>query len=97
VARFGGEEFAVVLPRTDAVNAVLVAEKLCDVVRDEPFEVDGHVVSVTMSVGIATYLDNATDPAGLLAAADAALYRAKSAGRDCIEVAAAPDDAISTV
>jgi diguanylate cyclase (GGDEF)-like protein len=83
--RNGGEEFAVMLPATDSAGAVLVAEK----VRDAIAEVDlpGVGVRMTASVGIASYPEHATSPERLERLADSALYTAKRAGRDHVEVA----------
>lgn len=82
-ARYGGEEFVVLLPNTDHEAAMVVATRLCDAVRavriisDEGKPLPG----VTLSAGVAT-LDGEMTPGALLAAADAALYRAKRLGRD---------------
>jgi diguanylate cyclase (GGDEF)-like protein len=91
IGRFGGEEFAVLLPRTSAAEAARVAERLRAHIADEPIAVgdgrsDGMLVSVTVSVGVAELGDAAQDLDDLLAAADAALYAAKSAGRNRIRV-----------
>lgn len=83
LARFGGEEFAVVLPGLDATGAMAVAERLVQAahsvtVRQAP----GHAMSV--SVGAATWApgDPARKAVALLAEADAALYAAKAAGKN---------------
>ena len=84
VARYGGEEFAVVLPATTQVGAVRVAEALVAAVRGTRF--DGQEVQpggrVTISAGVAGWRAADETSNGLLARADAALYRAKAAGRD---------------
>lgn len=81
-ARYGGEEFAVVLPDCAPAAAVAIAEQLRgDLPVDAP-------VPCTASIGVATYRLDASDLEGLVAAADAALYRAKSGGRDRVECAA---------
>jgi diguanylate cyclase (GGDEF)-like protein len=82
VARYGGEEFAVLLPNVDADQATGVAERLRRSVRSAtagPGDV-GLAPSVSISVGVAAARGDTL--AALLAAADAALYRAKQAGRD---------------
>jgi diguanylate cyclase (GGDEF)-like protein len=81
VARIGGEEFAVLLPSTDAAGARLVAEDLCARVRAHDF---GALPRVTASIGLAQFRPEAGDDCGacLFADADRALYAAKTAGRD---------------
>lgn len=85
VARYGGDEFAVLLPETDRARAVVVAERIRQMVKEQPFS-DGHnSVSLTVSQGIASYPGEGIHAADdLLTAADAALYEAKSRGRDQI-------------
>jgi diguanylate cyclase (GGDEF)-like protein len=78
-ARIGGEEFALLLPNTDANGALLVAERM-RLAIGRAFERDP--VPVTMSLGIACYPDDARDATSLFAAADAALLAAKKAGRN---------------
>ena len=95
VARFGGEEFVVILPDTPSSGAVHVAEAIRMAVESEALAHVGSSVAgvVTVSVGTATKLPAASttvDPNRLVAEADEALYRAKSAGRNRV-VAAAPD------
>lgn len=91
--RHGGEEFVVLLPETDEVGGVAVAERLCDAVRREPIIVparDGGAdlyVNVTVSIGLAVLPDHGSQGAGVLQAADEALYAAKAAGRDTFQVA----------
>jgi two-component system cell cycle response regulator len=76
-ARYGGEEFALVLPDTDRTEAMAVAERLHRAVRT------GHTtVPVTASVGVAVFPDDGEDAMAVLAAADEALYVAKTNGRD---------------
>lgn len=81
VARYGGEEFAAMLPETDAEGAEKIAERMRRAV--ESLETGGG--RVTISVGVATTLAREkTSPESLVAAADAALYDAKRAGRNAI-------------
>jgi diguanylate cyclase (GGDEF)-like protein len=82
LARFGGEEFVVVLPETDRAGAVVAAEKIRTLIADSAFESDGSPVSVTVSIGVAACPEDGADESELLAAADAALYRAKASGRN---------------
>jgi diguanylate cyclase (GGDEF)-like protein len=86
-ARYGGEEFAVMLPQTDLGGAERLAERLREAMAARRMAiVPGEAVSVTASFGVAAFPDAAT-PAALFAAADEALYRAKSAGKNCVVVA----------
>jgi diguanylate cyclase (GGDEF)-like protein len=87
IGRFGGEEFAILLPRTAAAEAGRVAERLRTYIAGEPIAVDDGrgeriLVGVTVSVGVAELGDSAKDLDELLAAADVALYEAKNAGRN---------------
>jgi diguanylate cyclase (GGDEF)-like protein len=82
VARFGGEEFALILPRTPLEGALLVAEKIRTAVARVPFDALGQEIPVTVSVGAAAYPDSGVDPRTLLAAADEALYEAKATGKN---------------
>ncbi|HKT94659.1 MAG TPA: diguanylate cyclase [Paraburkholderia sp.] len=80
--RFGGEEFALLLPCTPLDDALYVAEKIRCTIGDEPIEVQGVIVPVTASVGAATARTGAPDYEGMINEADAALYTAKRQGRN---------------
>jgi two-component system cell cycle response regulator len=83
-ARYGGEEFAVLLPQTDLAGAERVAERLRERMEIRMVEPASELpFSVTASFGVASFPEAAT-PAALFAAADEALYRAKSAGKNCV-------------
>ncbi|MFS2294592.1 MAG: GGDEF domain-containing protein [Actinomadura sp.] len=82
VGRFGGEEFVVLLPGADTVEACRVAERLRGRVRRLAVPTEEGTVTVTVSVGVALFRTHGQDLLELLAAADLALYRAKSSGRD---------------
>jgi diguanylate cyclase len=86
VARSGGEEFLVVLPGETAAGARLVAERIVEKMREQAFCVGsrGEYVQLTASIGLAAGAAGLT----LVEEADRALYRAKAAGRDRIELAA---------
>jgi diguanylate cyclase (GGDEF)-like protein len=82
VGRLGGDEFALILLMDDGKQgAAVVANKIRESLR-VPFYLLGHEVTVTASIGITVYPDDATDPHSLIRYADTAMYRAKKAGRD---------------
>ena len=89
--RFGGEEFALLLPQTRAVDAFRIAERIRSAISGlciiAPGATGGERVHVTVSIGLAA-LDSGgqREYAELMAAADAALYRAKSGGRDQVQM-----------
>jgi two-component system, cell cycle response regulator len=90
VGRYGGEEFLMVLPGCNAEAALALAERLRSVVETGPVR-DAHVtIPVTMSVGAAVW-NSAWAAPELLRVADAALYRAKNAGRNRAVIANATD------
>ena len=84
IARFGGEEFAVIMPQTEKEEALLVAERIRYSVREllprtwKRFPKD----SITLTIGIATYPIDGTDRKELIRSADKALYRGKMEGKD---------------
>jgi len=86
IARVGGDEFIVLLTELANVeDAAKVATKLLDVVG-EPFEIEGHTLYVSGSVGISTYPADGDDAETLLRNADTAMYRAKERGRGAYEM-----------
>lgn len=94
-ARYGGEEFALVLPSTSLAGATMLANEVRLAVRALaiPHADSAHGI-VTVSVGVATIVPSADQEVGtVIAAADAALYRAKAAGRDRVEHAQDPQPA----
>jgi diguanylate cyclase (GGDEF)-like protein len=85
--RWGGEEFVILLPDTDAAGAAEVAAKLHELVGG--IRIPSVPVGVTASLGVAAIPEHAAEPDKLLRAADRALYAGKAAGRDRVVVAGA--------
>jgi len=88
-ARYGGDEFAVILPGVVKTDAFAVAEKLRAAVSDLRVELgrNGDVADVRVSIGVASAAAGKGDPLDLVEAADRALYQAKDAGRDQVKLA----------
>jgi diguanylate cyclase (GGDEF)-like protein len=87
-ARYGGEEFICLLSETDLRGGVTAAEKILETIRSEPFEgLDGDSMSLTVSVGVASYPNHGDSFSELVEAADQALYTAKQEGRNRVRVA----------
>jgi two-component system, cell cycle response regulator len=89
--RYGGEEFVVIMPDTPLAAAERIAERIRLHVAGSPFRVDGgkDLLSVTISIGVAATLGEADTPESLLKRADAAVYEAKSLGRNKVIAKAA--------
>ena len=85
VARYGGEEMALVLPETDAGGASTIAERLRAAVEGTAHATEHGTLRVTVSVGVATWPGGGQTPDELLTTADRALYRAKQTGRNRVE------------
>jgi diguanylate cyclase (GGDEF)-like protein len=91
LARYGGEEFVVLLPETDTIGAVTIAARLRESLEAESVVHVGEggaqaEIVVRASIGVAAWREGLS-PAGLVAEADKALYRAKALGRDRVELA----------
>lgn len=82
VARYGGEEFAIVLPRAEPAGALRKAEAIRAAIEAELFSVGFEELRVTVSIGLSHFPRDASTPEEMVARADAALYAAKSAGRN---------------
>jgi len=80
-ARYGGDEFAVILPDTSAAGAREVGERIVTALRDRPYQAKGRgLVPVGASVGVASFPADGRNARALIAGADAALYRVKESG-----------------
>lgn len=94
LCRYGGEEFTIILPETDADGAFVAADKVREAVAAHRFpDADGNAnVRMTVSIGLATFPAHADDREELLRQADNALYRAKRSGRNrvCAPTAGPP-------
>jgi diguanylate cyclase (GGDEF)-like protein len=86
-ARIGGEEFAVWMPETSMAEGLEVAERIRSTVESTPWHWQGTPRPLTLSCGVATFPESVGDVHNLPSAADAALYRAKQAGRNRVEKA----------
>ena len=81
--RYGGEEFAVILPATKSSDACIAAERIRKTIEQSVIPCDDKQLNVTASVGVAHVI--ASDkPVGVIGRADDALYRAKQSGRNCV-------------
>ena len=85
--RLGGEEFAVIWPHVDTDGEPRLGERLREAIRSRLFETGVGPVGITVSVGVARSRGPGETPAALFTRADAALYRAKAAGRDQVHIA----------
>ncbi len=86
--RYGGDEFAAIVPGADRAGTALVGARLRAAVSDQPFALGPeHQLHVTCSVGVASLSEDATDVTSLVDAADRAMFRAKAAGKDQVQQA----------
>lgn len=89
VARYGGEEFAVICPGIDAKGAQVLAERIRNAINETAFEFGEFqpLGRLTVSIGVSSYPDHGRSPDQVLKAADDAVYRSKTNGRNCVTVA----------
>ena len=83
VCRYGGEEMTIILPNTSAEDTLFNANRICKAVADTPFHITPvEKTNITISLGVATFPDNAQNPQDLIEWADKGLYYAKEHGRN---------------
>ena len=86
IARWGGDEFTLLLPQINSIeDATKIAQRILDVLKPA-FDLEGHKLHITSSIGIAIYPQHGEDTETLLRNADAALYRAKAEGRNNYQI-----------
>ncbi len=90
LARYGGDEFIILLPETEGQDAVDAGERIRTAVENTTFDLEGQKISTTVSIGIAGYPDHAQRLDDLMSKADRALYHSKAAGRNSVSMYA-PD------
>lgn len=90
VGRYGGEEFLMLLPETGIEGAWIAADRVLRSIREMPTQTGHGPKSITVSIGLASFPEHGRTESDLLAAADAALYAAKHAGKDRVAVADRP-------
>lgn len=86
--RYGGEEFAIILPETDLAGATELAQRICQEVDMAPLSYNDEVLQVTISLGVAQLNGKESSYEELIAQADSALYQAKAQGRNQVCTAA---------
>jgi len=86
-ARYGGEEFLIMMPETDSDSTLKAAERIRGVIEKEQFNLKDETLRLTISIGVALYPQNGSDPDSLIDAADTSLYQAKKAGRNRVVLA----------
>ena len=86
LARLGGDEYVVLLPQIAALpDAIAIADKIRQAML-QPFDIEGHTINITCSIGIALCPEHGEDEQSLMKHADAAMYQAKNEGRNRITV-----------
>lgn len=80
--RYGGEEFAIILPETDIYGAIELSERICKTLAKTPLSYQDHVINISVSLGVAQLQDTGMNYEKLISNADEALYLAKEKGRN---------------
>ena len=84
-ARYGGDEFAVILPNTQLSDTMFIAERMVDVVANSPFVWKNQQIELSISVGLGQY-DSCSSPEDITILSDQALYSAKQAGKNTVRI-----------
>jgi diguanylate cyclase (GGDEF)-like protein len=92
VGRYGGEEFLILLPDSDAQSGARTAERIRKKIEELEIETNRENISVTVSIGVSSYPKYGKDADAIISAADTALYRAKSNGRNQVIVSEANEN-----
>jgi len=82
VARFGGEEFAIITPHTEKKNAMVLASRLVEAVSREQFAIEGFKAALTVSIGLSTFNEDCFTKESLMKSAEEALFQAKKLGKN---------------
>ncbi len=82
LARYGGDEFVILMTHTSTEHAHMAAERIRAAIHNTSFDMKGNRISTTVSVGIASFPESVEDPKDVLEKADIALYKSKQSGRD---------------
>ncbi len=83
LARLGGDEFVILAPGADRAGAQALAERIVNAVRSIAFDFSGHQLGLTISLGIALFPEHGDSSENIVSHADAAMYQAKSSGKNC--------------
>lgn len=86
IARIGGEEFAIILPKTKIDDAHMILERIRKTVSSKIITIEGEEINISMSAGLAHYQGDALKIDKLVNQADKAMYQAKSEGKNCISL-----------
>jgi diguanylate cyclase (GGDEF)-like protein len=82
LARYGGDEFVILMTHTSTEHARMAAERIRTAIHNTSFDMKGNRISTTVSVGIASFPESVGEPEDVLEKADIALYKSKQSGRD---------------
>jgi diguanylate cyclase (GGDEF)-like protein len=86
LARYGGDEFIILMPHTRSEGARIAAERIRTVIHESSFDLNGQRIAASASIGIASYPEGVDTAGDVLEKADVALYKSKQSGRDRVTV-----------